>query len=239
MTAMMGLDTRLRLAKVAVMLPTLDQGEQLANLCDEMASASAAMVFIDDATASREQVAAAYEVALHSSGFDAIVGVVGDSDWSDVGVDAQLSTQATPRPHQWALRGRFVADEAALRAAVADAAVDFIFVPARLVALAAQLAPATSADAKPWFVAGLRNAAETRAAITQGACRVAIWVDRQGLGAAVEEQWQLVTQVWRRPQMQQATFAAFNTDAGQQRRPDQEPPNWSLYDAPTPPGGPR
>lgn len=235
---MMGLDTRLRLAKVAVMVPTLDRGEQLANLCDEMASASAAMVFIDDATASRDEVAASYQVALQSSGFDAIVGVIADADWSDVGVDAQLSTKPVPKPHQWALRGRFVGDEPQLRTALADDEIDFIFVPTKLVAAAAQLAPATAADSKPWFVAGVRNADDTRAAIEQGACRVAVWVDRQGLGGAVEQQWQLVTEVWRRPEMQQATFAAFNSDAGQQRRPDQEPPDWSIYDAPSAPGGP-
>lgn len=230
---MMGLQTRLRLAKVAVMLPVLDAAEQLANLCDEMASASAAMVFIDDADASHEQVAAAHQVALHNAGFDAIVGIVGNDRWNGA-VDAQVSTQAIPKAHEWSLRGRFVSDESQLRAALADDEVDFLFVTTRLVDQAVQLAPATEPKSKPWFVVGVRNADDTRAVLAQGAARVAVWVDRQGLGAAVEEQWRLVTEVWQRPEMSQLMFAAFDADAGQQRRPDQEPPDWSQFL----PGGP-
>lgn len=225
---MMGLATRLGLAKVMVFVEPLDGGDDLAALCDELASARAAMVLLQDPDATPAQLAQAFPVVLQNSGFDAIVGLVSDHELTDVRPDTQLSTTPVPRAHQWALLGRQAGDEDQLRAALADQESDYVVVGADLVGLAAQLQPATQVHTKPWFVGGAHHDRQVSALIAQGARRFAFRAAdfADDTGSQIEQLWELITQAWRSPEMERIIFGAFRHDAGQQRRPDQEPPVW-------------
>lgn len=145
MNVSMGLRTRLRLTKVAAILPSMSDAEAAAG-CEELAGAGVGMVLAEDERT--------YQAARQGAGYDAIVGIIANPSLAlSLGVDVSVADRfPIPKPHKYGLRGLVCESADTLKNALDSAEVDFLLVPSELAEMAEQQAPANKISAKPWFV---------------------------------------------------------------------------------------
>lgn len=111
---------------------------------------------------------------------------------------------ASAKQHEWALVGRSCRNRDDVDAAIADEDVAYFFVEASLIPYAAEAAPVSADDAKPWFAAGgitLDNVDEALAAGARRVCIAPYEAGRAGSAAdpvAVAQEFKgLLSQTWR------------------------------------------
>ncbi|MCW5954171.1 MAG: thiamine phosphate synthase, partial [Propionibacteriaceae bacterium] len=172
MTVLMGIATRLRLARL--LLITDLRSDDLADFVAATVSAGVDIVQLRDPKADAESLAAGFATArAHLTKRDALLGLYDALELAhDANADLlQLSERgadterARASVHQWAVLGRSCHSRRQLDAALADPEVNFLTVgPVEggmfgiggldLVEYAASQAPATDPAAKPWFAVG-------------------------------------------------------------------------------------
>lgn len=169
MTALLGLEARLRLARLVL---RTDARQRQGDLVDFITAALAGGVDVVQVRqdwlspeAGRAVLEAVREVASTSQ---VVVGVEASPAWAGA-VQADLlqlgpddpAPEARRSLHPWTLLGRTASDPARVDVALADECLDYVCVgPVRrpsgleLVRHAARVAPVFSMDAKPWFAVG-------------------------------------------------------------------------------------
>ncbi len=190
MTALRGLEARLRLARLVLQT---DARRRQGDLLDFLAAAFAGGVDVVqlvpgdlDVPAGRELLA---EVSRMAAPAQVVVGVAGDPAWA-AAVGADLlhlgaaegpAGQARAHLHPSALLGRSVRDSAEVDAALADSALDYLDVGSRgpgpdldLVRHAARVAPVFDVASTPWFAAGGVTPTTLDRVLAAGARRVRV-----------------------------------------------------------------
>jgi thiamine-phosphate pyrophosphorylase len=177
-TALQGLDARLRLARLCLVT---DAREEHGDLADFLAAALAGGVDVvqlrqpgltREVVETARQAAAAYQAVIGVAGSVALAGEV-QADLLHLGQDS-LTSAARLRPHPDALLGRSVEDRAELADALADDELDFVSVGPELVQAAATAAPVYDIGSKPWFAAGGITPQNVAGVLQAGARRVCV-----------------------------------------------------------------
>ena len=234
MTALLGLDTRLRIARL---LLVTDAREGRADLREFVAAALAGGVDIvqwaepnADAHASLASLAVLRDAALRRQ---KIVAVTSDADLAgEFGADmlvllddASSASEARRRLHRYALIGRSCRGPADVDVALADPDVNFLIVAAdpATVRHAAARAPQHDPASKPWFAAGGLTPEDLPDLLRAGCRRVAVSraiagaADPRAAAAAFAD---ALARAWADdPGMERVEFAAFRSG-----RPTLEPP---------------
>lgn len=197
MTAVMGLSSRLKTAKLMALVPAQEQ-RKLSTFCDELASAGVSVVLLTAPDAESLKTAKSF------SGYDALVGAFGDEN---LAVDLKCDVVAHQRfpvekPHEFALRGAACPSEDRLAEAIDSDDVDFLIVTGALACVAQKFAPASDASSKPWFA--MTEGDDVDELIESGAKRLALF------GPAVEAKqaeriWKKISAAWG-PEMQRLLF---------------------------------
>ena len=192
MTVLMGIATRLRLARL-LMITDL-RSDDLAGFVAATVSAGVDIVQLRDPKADAESLAAGYAVARsHLTRREALLGLYDALDLAhETNADLlQLSergadtTRARAGVHQWAILGRSCHSRRQLDAALADPEVDFLTVGPvvgglpgvgglDLVEYAVAQAPPADPAAKPWFAVGGVTGENLDEVLAAGARRVAV-----------------------------------------------------------------
>jgi thiamine-phosphate pyrophosphorylase len=189
-TALRGLDARLRLARLVL---RTDARRRQGDLEQFVAAAFAGGVDVVqvrqgdlDERAGREVLETVRRTAATAQ---AVVGVLGSPVWAgavqadllDLGAAEDSSADARASLHPFALLGRSLTDATQLGAALADDALDYFTVgPAQappgldLVRYAARVAPVFDVTARPWFAIGGVSAATLDQVLEAGARRVCV-----------------------------------------------------------------
>lgn len=181
----MGLDTRLKIARLLYVTdgrtPSKDLGAHAAavfaagadivELNDPALRSKAeiaALTTLRDEALKKQKIVAAYADAELAGEFGADMLVLRD--------DGSSAAQARRRLHPWALVGRACRSHADTDAALADPDVAFLIVPADLdnVRYAAAKAPQGDPAAKPWFAAGGITVDYVEALVKAGCRRVVV-----------------------------------------------------------------
>ena len=185
----MGLETRLRLAKLFVGLSADAGPDRLDELTKAAVAGGSDMIALQPGRASERELTKAYAVVREAAYPDAMVVVMHAADVAkSVGADALLvgiDVRSPVRPHEWGLVGRTVNNMNDFRIAMRDGKVDFVVIgPAfadrddrqglELVAAADRLAPADRLTTKPWFVAGGIHEGNINLVLDAGAKRVGV-----------------------------------------------------------------
>lgn len=197
MTVLLGLDARVRLARLYL---CTDAREGQGDLSDFLRAAFAGgvdIVQIRQPGMSLEAELEALEIAREAAGHRGIVCVNESpklaedfaADMLHLGQDDPSARRARKQLHEWALIGRSAHTRAQLDQALADADVDYLSIgpvhatpiePAQppvgleLIRQAAQAAPVFAPDAKPWFAVGGIDADNLDAVIEAGARRIVV-----------------------------------------------------------------
>nr|WP_294690924.1 thiamine phosphate synthase [uncultured Friedmanniella sp.] len=170
MTALLGLDARLRLARLVLRTDARRRQGDLADFLTAALAGGVDLIQIHPVGLSPAAARAVLEI-VHglSSSAGAVVGVKGSAVWAgavqvdllQLGSSDEPTAEARQSLHPWALLGRSTHDAAQVDAAVTDDGLDFFSVgPVSsspgldLVRHAARVAPAFSMAAKPWFAVG-------------------------------------------------------------------------------------
>ncbi len=178
----MGIATRLKLARVLVVVPAVPD---LAGLAAAVARGGADAVVAKDATLRRDgalralgTVRASVRAGRTLIGYSGAAAVAGEfgADLLLLSDDAADAASARRSLSPWAKVGRSCNREAEIDAALADAAVDFLLVGPGLDPLrhAAHLAPPDDPASKPWFAAGGITERTVEIVLGAGALRVAV-----------------------------------------------------------------
>jgi thiamine-phosphate pyrophosphorylase len=197
-TALMALDTRLRLARLYL---CTDARERQGDLADFLAAAFTGgvdIVQIRQKSMAPEAELAALEVARRAAAPHSGIVCVNDSaelagrfsaDMLHLGQTDGKAAKARKQLHDWALVGRSTHDPKQTDQAIGDEAVDYFCVgpvyatptkpeyrPAglELVRYAAQRAPVFALESKPWFAIGGISLANLDEVIEAGARRVCV-----------------------------------------------------------------
>lgn len=191
MTVLMGIATRLRLARL-LMITDL-RSDDLAGFVAATVSAGVDIVQLRDPKADAESLAAGFAVARAHLKRDALLGLYDALELAhEVNADLlQLSergadtARARAGVHQWAVLGRSCHSRRQVDAALADPEVDFLTIGPvvgglfgvggiDLVEYAAAAAPATDPASKPWFAVGGVTGENLDEVLAAGARRIAV-----------------------------------------------------------------
>ncbi|WP_028708170.1 thiamine phosphate synthase [Propionicicella superfundia] len=173
MTVLMGLDARLRMARLFVSTDSRQGSDDLEDFLEGVFSGGADMIAISETGLRPSRMVAALEVA-RSVAFHHVQGLVVVDESLDVAeqfgadvleLDATSSAAAARRVlHTWALIGRSATTPAEIDAALADPDISHVTVgpvfstggapDLDLVGYAARVAPPGDVAGKPWFAFG-------------------------------------------------------------------------------------
>ena len=189
-TALLGLEARLRLARLVLRTDARRRQGDLADFLTAALAGGVDIVQIQPVGLSAEAGRAVLEVVRGlGAASGAVVGVKGSAGWAgavqadllQLGQSDEPTAEARRVLHPWALLGRSTHDAGQVDAALADDGLDFFSVgPARpasrldLVRHAAEVAPAFSVAAKPWFATGGITPDTLDAVLEAGARRVCV-----------------------------------------------------------------
>ena len=231
MTALLGLATRLKLAKLMLITSARTETGDLAEFAAAAFAGGVDLIELREPQATVEVQAVALATVEKQAGRKGLVSAYGPTEvaaaiHADV---AQLSALDGPAAEartalgQFALIGRACHSPAQVDAALADEAVDFFTISPvfnaagvgeaglGLVAYTAKVAP--PASAKPWFAVGGVNAENLEQVLDAGARRIGVTraiaaaPDVQAAAAALDAR---LTRAWSQdPGMEQAIFGAF------------------------------
>jgi thiamine-phosphate pyrophosphorylase len=230
-TALLGLATRLKLAKLMLITNARTYSGDLAEFAAAAFAGGVDLIQVREPQADLQVQAAAVATVEKQAGRKGLVSAYGPTEvaaaiHADV---VQLSALDGPASEaraalgQWALVGRACHSPAQVDAALADDAVDFftispIFNAAgvgeaglSLVAYAAKVAP--PGTAKPWFAVGGVSAENLDQVLAAGARRIGVTraiaaaADVRAAAADLDDR---LTRAWSQdPGMEQAIFGAF------------------------------
>ena len=194
-TALMGLDTRLKLARLYCITDGRASVSEFSDLVGEAFAGGVDLLEVRDAALNPEQLLerleAARDIAFRYQGIvvvrsDAEVGHRFSTDALALGAADGAAGPARKQQHEWALIGRSAHDADQVRAAQADPDTHFLLVgpvfgaatppvpgPDLIRSTAAAFAP-TATTAKPWFAVGGINAGNLDDVLAVGARRVAV-----------------------------------------------------------------
>jgi thiamine-phosphate pyrophosphorylase len=234
MTALLGLATRLGLARLLLITGTRAEVGDLAAFVDAGFAGGVDMIQLRDQEADETALLAALkvmrEVGYRYQGLVSVYesGALAEKFQSDV---LHLSERGEPAAaarrhlHQWGLIGRSCHSTDQIDAAIADPDVHYLTVGPvygglpvgdaglALVRHAAKVAPASSADSKPWFAVGGITATNLDEVLDAGARRIAVSraiTDADDPEAAAMALKDRVRHVWNEdPAMQNLTLKMF------------------------------
>jgi thiamine-phosphate pyrophosphorylase len=225
-TALLGLDTRLKIARLLLVTDArVGRGDLAAFAGAAFAGGVDIVQLADPALGEAATLAALSALRVEALRRQRIVAVTSDADLAgEFGADmlvllddASSAREARRRLHRYALVGRSCRGSADIDAAVADPDVDFLVIgsDAAGVRHAAHAAPQGDPASKPWFVAGGVTAADIPALAAAGCRRVAVSraitraVDPQ---AAARELVDALAKAWAGdPAMERVQFEAFRS----------------------------
>ena len=199
MTALLGLDARLRLARLVLRTDARQRQGDLADFLTAALAGGVDIVQVRQVGLSTEAGRAVLDVVRDvGAAHGVVVGVAGRAAWAGA-VQADLlhlaqadepSAEARRFLHPWALLGRSAHDPGQVDAVLADDGLDYFSVgPVMgvwpdpdhpeppgldLVRHAARVAPVFSMDAKPWFATGGITPGTLDAVLEAGARRVCV-----------------------------------------------------------------
>ncbi len=197
MTVLMGLDARLRLARLYLCTDAREAQGDLAGFLKAAFAGGVDIVQIRQPGMNPEAELEALQVAREAAGTRGIVSVNGSAklagafaaDMLHLGQDDGRARRARKQLHEWALVGRSVHTGDQLDQALADDDVDYVSIgPVRatpiepgvppvgleLIRQAAQAAPVFAPESKPWFAVGGIDADNLDALIAAGARRIVV-----------------------------------------------------------------
>ncbi|QIK72936.1 hypothetical protein G7070_12505 [Propioniciclava coleopterorum] len=228
MTALLGIATRLKLARLIHIVP--DAPDLVPVLAPASYLGGADVVMLDETlpesyrdAASGAQMAEIRIAARQSQGLTGYLGRPAraaelNADLVCLSEDRHDPKKARPALGEWTQIGRRCNSAAEIDAALADAEVGFLLVgPGRDHLLhAAKAAPADDPASKPWFAVGGITLASLDAVLRTGAMRVAVGgaithaSDPEGAAQAFKER---LRDAWNaNPKMEAVTKAAFGGD---------------------------
>ena len=231
MTVLMGIATRLRLARL--LLITDLRADDLAGFVAATVSAGVDIVQLRDPRADAEALAAGFATArAHLTNADALLGLYdalelahqANADLLQLSERGADTAQARADVHQWAVLGRSCHSRHQVDAALADPEVNFLTVgPVEgglfgvggldLVRYAAAQAPATDPASKPWFAVGGVTAENLDDVLAAGARRVAVSraiTAAENPAEAARALKARLVQAWKNdPGMESVIFGAF------------------------------
>lgn len=173
---MMGLQTRLKMARTLVWVGLQTNPQELARLVGQLCAGRADVVVVVQPDATGDDLLIGYRAALQAGDGRTIIGLAGDANQAKrARADLVAQDAALPpvRAHEHALSVAVASDARELERALADEAVSAVVLTPGLVQLAGQLAPPERPDSKPWF-AQAQTLAEGRELIAAGARRLAL-----------------------------------------------------------------
>ncbi|MFV0406767.1 MAG: thiamine phosphate synthase [Propioniciclava sp.] len=226
MTALMGIATRLKLARLLYIAPDTGVVSSLAR--PVFAGGADIIALADDVTepiaddTAEEALAGILEAARTTQGLSGYFGrPVSAARLSPdivVLVDPEANTaRARELLGEWSVIGRECHDHEEIDAALADPSVDFLLVGPglELVRYAVSVAPPSDPSAKPWFAVRGISPQTVDVVIRAGAMRVAVGAaitDAEDPGAVAEELKDQLRHAWNEhPEMEAVTMAAFGT----------------------------
>lgn len=234
-TALLGLATRLGLARLLLITGTRSEESDLAEFVDACFAGGADLVQLRDPDADQAALLAALkairEVGYRYQGLVSVYESVPlaeqfQADLLHLPERGDSAAQARGHLHQWALIGRSCHSRAQIDAAVADPDVNYLSVgPVHgglppgdgglaLVRYAAQVAPPSDPKSKPWFAVGAITASNLDEVIAAGARRIAVSraiTDASDPEAAAMALKDRLRHVWNEdPAMQSLTLKVFH-----------------------------
>jgi thiamine-phosphate pyrophosphorylase len=234
MTALLGLATRLGLARLMLITGTRAEVGDFAGFIDAGFAGGVDLVQLRDPDKDEDALLAALQV-MREVGYryQGLVSVYDSGALAEkFGADllhlserGEKAAAARGHLHQWGLIGRSCHSPAQIDAAVADPDVNYLTVGPvygglpmggaglALVRHAATVAPPSSAEAKPWFAVGGITAANLDEVLDAGARRIAVSRainDADDAEAAAMALKDRLRHVWNEdPAMQNLTFKMF------------------------------
>lgn len=224
MTALLGLDTRLKTSRLLCVTDARRKTKDLATFAAAVSGGGADIIQLSDPTiGGRAELAALTEVRKAARRGRTIVAASADADLAgrfgaDMLVlpdDGSVAAEARRRLHRWALIGRSCRSHADIDAALADADTDFLLVTADLASVehAAKKAPQGDPASKPWFAAGGITVDYLDALVQAGCRRVAVsraLARAEDPGAEATEFADALAAAWAAdPAMEGVILAAF------------------------------
>lgn len=185
----MGLETRLRLAKLFVGLRADVGADRLKELTEAAVAGGADLIGLQAVDVDDRALAKAHDVVREAAYPDAIVVIMHAAEVArTVGADAVLcglEVVNPSRPHEWGLRGRTVNNVTDFAKAMRESSTDFVLIgPAfanrfdeqglEMIREAERIAPADRLTTKPWFAAGGIHEGNISLVLEAGAKRVAV-----------------------------------------------------------------
>jgi thiamine-phosphate pyrophosphorylase len=194
MTALLGLATRLGLARLMLITGTRAAEGDLSEFADASFAGGVDLIQLRDPGADEAGLLAALttlrEVGYHYQGLVSAYGSVAlaekfQADLLHLPERGEAAAAARRRLHQWALIGRSCHSPEQVDAALADPDVNYLTVgPAfggltpeaglELVRYTTRVAPPADAGSKPWFAIGGITAATLERVLDAGAMRIAV-----------------------------------------------------------------
>lgn len=194
MTALLGLATRLGLARLLLITGTRSEEGDLDSFVDAAFAGGVDIMQLRDLGADDDALLAALTVMRNAGHrYQGLVSVYESSrlaerfsaDLLHLPERGEVARKARRRLHQWALVGRSCHDEAQVDAALADPDVNYLTVGPvfagltpdcglELVRYATKVAPPSDPSAKPWFAVGGVTAATLDTVLAAGAKRIAV-----------------------------------------------------------------
>ncbi len=231
MTALMGLATRLGLARLMLITGTRSGADELAGFADAAFSGGVDLIQLRQAGAEEDELLACLQ-AVRAVGYR-YQGLVSayesghlarrfDADLLQLPERGMAAAKARSYLHEYALVGRSCHGPSAIDAALADPQVDFLTVGPvfpdagpglALIRYAEQAAPRSDPAAKPWFAITGITIDNLDQVLAAGARRIAVSHAITGAddpSAAARALKDRLRQAWNDdPAMQEFTFRAF------------------------------
>lgn len=218
---MMGLQTRLKMARTLVWVGLQTSPQALAELVGRLCAGRADVVVVVQPDATGDDLLIGYRAALAAGDGRTIIGLAGDAaEARRASADLVAHDAALPavHGHEYSLSLAVASDARELEKALADDQVSAVVVTPALVQLAIELAPPAQPESKPWF-AQTETLAQGRELITAGARRLALEspaiTAEQDLGmgpdAVVGAYRDALASSWR-AEMDEVSFAAPRSD---------------------------
>ena len=207
---MMGLATRLRLARTLAWTGLRDSPEELAELVKQLVSRRTGLVVIVQPDARDDDLAQGFEAAAAARDGSVILGVAHDLATAEQVHADLVAVNASEKPgrgHQWGLCVAVAGNWSSAERALANEQVDALVVIADLVDKMVQAAPPAEAASKPWFCQ-VADLAEAREVVERGARRLAFEAPPAEMAGELRE---LLGEAWR-TEMERYTFAAMQGD---------------------------
>ena len=233
MTALLGLATRLGLARLLLITGTRSQEGDLPGFIDAGFAGGVDFAQLRDPDADEDALLAALQV-IREIGYryQGLVGVYEsgelaekfEADLLHLSERGEKAAAARKHLHQWGLIGRSCHSEAQIDASLADPDVNYLTVGPvyglpmgqsglALVRHAAKAAPPGSRESKPWFAVGGITAANLDEVLAAGAMRIAVSraitdaADAEAAAMALKDR---LRHVWNEdPAMQSLTLRMF------------------------------